>query len=62
MLDFPKLDFFEQHQIVQRVEALFKVADAIEKRVAVGNGSPRKAYPIHSRQSISRRHRATGAE
>jgi type I restriction enzyme, S subunit len=42
MLDFPKLDFFEQHQIVQRVEALFKVADAIEKRVAVATARPER--------------------
>jgi type I restriction enzyme S subunit len=32
-LDFPEVHIREQHEIVRRVEALFKLADTIEKRV-----------------------------
>jgi type I restriction enzyme, S subunit len=35
-LDVPLPPLPEQHEIVRRVEALFKLADAIEKRVAAG--------------------------
>jgi DNA-binding XRE family transcriptional regulator len=42
-LPLPPLE--EQHEIVRRVEALFRLADAMEKRVAAATGRAEKTVP-----------------
>ena len=52
MMRMPVPPLAEQHAIVRRVEALFRLADAIEARVAAGAAPGREAHPGHPGQGL----------